>query len=167
MKKLLVILMGVLLVLACLETISADDSPTAGTVDTYESAYVEAAKSYQVLSRGKRVRLTILGYEAYDSTKMTLPYNTHVSEYFDIAVVNSDDLPTHEGVTLAFNMGNLLTGATGAGLVHITNENTGTYELVPGTISGSTLTVTLSSTSPCAFYITFGKYAPVVNTGIE
>ena len=167
MKKLLTVLIGVLLVLVYSGTVAADDSPTAGTVDTYESAYIDAAKSYQVLSRGKRVRLTILGFEAYDSTKMVLPYNTHVSEYFNIEVIDGDDQPTHEGVTIAFNMGNLLVGATGAGLVHITNESTGAYELVPGTINGSTLTVTLGSTSPCAFYVTFSNYGPVVNTGIE
>jgi hypothetical protein len=164
MKKLLVVLMGVLLVLACSGTVLGEDSPTSGTVDTNGSAFDSAIWSYQA---NKGVRISILGFEAYDSTKMVLPYNTQVSEYFDVDVIDANGNPTHEGVTLTFNMGNLLNGATGAGLVHILNRTTGAYELVPGTINGSLLTVTLPSTSPCAFYVTFGKYAPVVNTGIE
>lgn len=174
MKKLLACLLALAMLTApvfAAESVSKDTHSYGGDVKVeLPTNKITSNKTIQVVTSNELDRYEIGDFKKASSSA-ALPTGAKVSNFFDLRVVDGNGNETHEGATVTFDFAGTgkLNGVKAAGLVHVIN-GTNTYEIVPGTINGDKLTVTLGSTSPVAFWFSSSAVSglePVVNTAVK
>ena len=90
--------------------------------------------------------------------------SSYVTTFFDLSLVDSSNNKVEKRATFTLTLSNDITkGLKSVYILHMKND--GSFECVPATLKGNTITFTLNSQSPVAYVLNYGNMKPVVNTG--